>query len=87
LLGRFSRKALATGEPPGDNVLNGMVKWHVEGLEQAQAKTAEDIRHIRRAIELLRDYDFRRDPPQSYTFIQPVNSANGGFFGGINGLV
>lgn len=95
MLDRFTRKRGAGGEPAGDNVLDGMVKWHVEGLKEAQIKIAEEKKTMQRAIELLRDYDFRTDPTPGFsTYLQgdrgfgsgatqsgPLGGLGRGFFG------
>ena len=67
--GRFSRK----GE--GDNLLERMMGWQIDNMDEALRGMERTRSHHQRAIEILGDYDFRSDPPEHAMFYNNTFSA------------
>lgn len=65
LRGRFKRR---DGE--GENFMESILTWHIREADLGLAQFDKTIEHMRRAIELLEDYDFDADvpPPQPVRF-------------------
>lgn len=58
LKGRFKLKKA------GENRIDHVIDWHIRQMESRIAKGREAIVQIRRAQEIIAEYDFERDPQQ-----------------------
>jgi curved DNA-binding protein CbpA len=71
--GRFRRKA------KGENMLARMMDWQVEQIENALKASEQELANHERALAILADYDFERDPPErivQYHYFNAFGASN-----------
>lgn len=58
IIGRFKKRS------PGEPIIDSMLRGFADQLGKTEAPMRESLRAHERALEILKDYDFKADPPE-----------------------